>query len=359
MVSSSHQESIPPSAEHRGQDDIEIDILVVGAGPAGLYAAYCAGFRGLRTAVIDNLPEPGGQVSALYPEKWIYDVAALPAVRGRDLIDSLLRQAEAFAPTFLLGEQAASAVPVPPIGAGPTRWSITTDRGRRIDCGAVVITGGIGRFAPRPLLAAAAWEGRGLTYYVRHLEAHAHRDVVIVGGGDSAVDWALALEPIAASVTLVHRRAKFRAHEASVQQLRLSSCTLITDAQVHGAEGDDQLRQIVVQHASGEQSTLPASSLIVALGFTADLGPLETWGIEIVDRRILVDTAMRTCQPGVFAAGDIADYQGKVRLISVGFGEAALAVNNAATHLDPRRSLAPGHSSDSPPKVAPTPALSA
>lgn len=336
---------------------IEVDILVVGAGPAGLYAAYCAGFRGLRIAVIDNLPEPGGQVSALYPEKLIYDVAALPAVRGRDLVENLLQQAEAFDPVYVLGEQAIGADPVAPLtDTGPTRWVVRTDAGRRIRCCAIVITGGIGRFTPRPLLAASAWEGRGLTYHVRRLNEHEGRDVVIVGGGDSAVDWALALHPIAASVTLVHRRAKFRAHEASVRQLRLTGCAIVTDAQVEAAEGDDRLRRVVVEHTSGERSTYPADSLIVALGFTADLGPLETWGIEIVDRRIPVDTAMRTCRPGIYAAGDITDYGGKVRLISVGFGEAALAVNNAATYLDPQRSLAPGHSTDGAPSAASVPA---
>ncbi|TCK26712.1 NAD(P)/FAD-dependent oxidoreductase [Pseudonocardia endophytica] len=328
--------------------DIEVDLLIVGAGPAGLYAAYCGGFRGLRVAVIDNLPEPGGQVAALYPEKLIYDVAALPAVRGRDLVENLISQADAFGPTYILGEQATTAAPiVPSSDGGPSRWLVGTDHGRRVNCGAIVVTGGIGRFTPRPLPAAAAWEGSGLTYHVRHLAEHAGRDVVIVGGGDSAVDWALALQPIAASVTLVHRRAKFRAHESSVGELRQGTCTIITDAQVTDADGDDHLQRVVIAHSSGERTTLAANSLIVALGFTADLGPLESWGIQIVDRRIVVDTAMRTCQPGIYAAGDITDYGGKVRLISVGFGESALAVNNAATYLDPQLSLAPGHSTDS------------
>ena len=333
--------------------DVAVDILIVGAGPAGLYAAYCAGFRGLRFAVIDNLPEPGGQVAALYPEKWIYDVAALPAVRGRELVESLVRQAAAFEPIYMLGEQACDAVSPPSGTEGDApRWSVRTSRGRRIDCGAIVITGGIGRFTPRPLAPAAAWEGRGLSYHVRHLEEHTGRDVVIVGGGDSAVDWALALSSIAKSVTLVHRRSAFRAHEASVQQLRRGPCAVITDARVHAVEGDHRLRHVVVQHASGEHSRLAADAVVAALGFTADLGPLESWGVDIVDRRITVDTAMRTRQPGIYAAGDITDYPGKVRLISVGFGEAGLAVNNAATYLDPSRPLAPGHSTDSSPPAA-------
>lgn len=333
-----------------GPPDIEVDLLIVGAGPAGLYAAYCAGFRGLSFALIDSLPEPGGQVCALYPEKKIFDVAALPSIRGRDLVDNLVQQTGMFDPVYLLGEQACTVVPEDSATAArPDRWAVHTDRGRWIRCGAIVITGGIGRFDPRPLEAAAAWEGRGLTYHVPRLEAHRGHDVVIVGGGDSAVDWALALEPIAGSVTVIHRRARFRAHEASVQQLVRSRCSVITDAQVHAAHGDDRLRAVTVRSATGTCVDLPADAVIGALGFLADLGPLESWGIEIVDRRITVDTRMQTCRPGIYAAGDITAYPGKVRLISVGFGEAALAVHNAATHLDPSQPLAPGHSSDNPP----------
>ncbi|MBP2364331.1 thioredoxin reductase (NADPH) [Pseudonocardia parietis] len=351
---SSTSTSSPGTPDARG--DVEADVLIVGAGPAGLFATYCAGFRGLSVTLIDNLPEPGGQVAALYPEKLIYDVAGLPAVRGRDLVDGLLQQAAAFSPLHLFGEQACDATRVPARrNGGPERWSVRTDRGRTIDCGAVVITGGIGRFTPRPLAAAADWEGRGFAYHVPRLDEHAGKDVVIAGGGDSAVDWALALTPVARSVTLVHRRARFRAHEASVEQLRRTECTIVTDAQVFSAEGDDRLRRIVLEHSGGTRSEIGVDSLIAALGFTADLSPLESWGVEIVDRRIVVGTTMRTRQPGIYAAGDIARFPGKVRLIAVGFGEAALAVNNAAVHLDPSLSLAPGHSTDaaSIPAVAP------
>ncbi|GAA3584958.1 NAD(P)/FAD-dependent oxidoreductase [Amycolatopsis ultiminotia] len=324
--------------------DARVDIVVVGAGPTGLYAAYCAGFRGLSVLVVDSLAELGGQVSALYAEKLIYDVAGLPAIRGRELIDGLAKQADAFSPRYLLGEQARSIARAPSADGGPPRWLLTTDRASRIDCGAIVVTGGIGTFTPRPLAAAAGYRGRGLAYHVPHLDAHRDQDVVVVGGGDSAVDWALALEPIARSVTLVHRRARFRAHAASVDQLRRSRCVVHTDAEVDSIAGDPDLRHVVVATASGARLQLPADALVAALGFTANLGPLTDWGLEVVDRAIVVDSAMRTCLPGVHAAGDIAGYLGKVKLISVGFGEAALAVNNAATYLDPSRSLAPGHS---------------
>ncbi len=339
---------LPETAAGAGRD-VEVDLVVVGAGPAGLYGAYYAGFRGLRTAVIDSLPEPGGQVTALYPEKQIYDVAALPAVKGRDLVAGLVQQAARFHPVYVLGERAETQTTQ--AGGRPHAGDplvVTTDAGTRVHCGAVVITGGIGTFTPRPLPGGAEWEGRGLTYVVKELAAHADQDVVIVGGGDSAVDWALALADIASSVTLVHRRKNFRAHAASVADMEAGPTVVVTDAQVASVEGADRVHTVQVRHKDGTITPYKAQSVIAALGFTADIGPLESWGIDIVDRKILVDTAMRTSLSGVYSAGDITEYPGKVRLISVGFGEAATAVNNAATYLDPDQPLFPGHSSDDP-----------
>jgi thioredoxin reductase (NADPH) len=339
---------LPGTAAGAGRR-VDVDLLVVGAGPAGLYAAYYAGFRGLRTAVVDSLPEPGGQVTALYPEKMVYDVAGFPGIRGRDLVAGLVEQAARFDPVYVLGERAEQLTDEGGHRPRPgERLVVTTDKGTRISTGAVVVTGGIGTFTPRPLPGGETWEGRGLTYVVKELAAHAGQDVVIVGGGDSAVDWALALEGIAASVTVVHRRKAFRAHAASVADMVRGSTVVVTDAQVDALEGDDRLHTVHVRHRDGAVTSLPAQSVIAALGFTADIGPLETWGIEIVDRKIVVDTAMRTSAPGVYAAGDITEYPGKVRLISVGFGESATAVNNAATYLDPNQPLFPGHSSDDP-----------
>jgi len=329
--------------------EVQVDLLVVGAGPAGLYAAYYAGFRGLRTALVDSLAEPGGQVTALYPEKMIYDVAGFPGIKGRDLVASLVQQAARFDPVYVHGERAETLTNES--GHRPRagdRLVVTTDKGTRIRCGAIVVTGGIGTFTPRPLPGGAEWEGRGLTYVVKELAAHAGQDVVIVGGGDSAVDWALALEDIAASVTLVHRRKHFRAHAASVADMERGRTVVVTDAQVDSLDGDDVLHTVHVRAKDGAVTPYKAQAVIAALGFTADIGPLETWGIEIVDRKILVDTAMRTSVAGVYSAGDITEYAGKVRLIAVGFGEAATAVNNAATYLDPDQPLFPGHSSDDP-----------
>jgi thioredoxin reductase len=343
----------PGSATAPGRE-VEVDLLVVGAGPAGLYAAYYAGFRGLRTAVVDSLSEPGGQVMALYPEKMIYDVAGFPGIRGRDLVAGLVEQAARFDPVYVLGERGESLTNGDGRRPRPgDRLVVTTDKGTRITCGAVVVTGGIGTFTPRPLPGGTQWEGRGLTYVVKELAAHAGQDVVIVGGGDSAVDWALALEDIAASVTLVHRRKAFRAHAASVADMERGRTVVVTDAQVSHLEGGpvdgvDRLHTVHVRTKDGAVTPYKAHAVIAALGFTADIGPLETWGIDIVDRKILVDTAMRTSVAGVYSAGDITEYAGKVRLIAVGFGEAATAVNNAATYLDPDQPLFPGHSSDDP-----------
>ena len=322
---------------------VEADLTVVGAGPAGLYAAYYSGFRGLSCAVIDALPEPGGQVAAMYPEKQIYDIAGLPAVRGRDLVNGLLEQANKYSPTYLLGSP-AHALSHEPDGS----LVVSTEAGTTVRTRAVVITGGIGSFSPRPLPAGRAHEGKGLVYFVPSLQEMADRDVVIVGGGDSACDWALSLEGIARSVTLVHRRAAFRAHAASVDALLASSVEVITDAQVTEISGDDWVESVTITNKARELQERKCQAVVAALGFTADLGPIEQWGLNIVDRQISVGTTMETGVPRVYAAGDITEYAGKVRLIAVGFGEAATAVNNATVAIDPSAKVFPGHSSEGP-----------
>lgn len=327
----------------------DVDVLIVGAGPVGLYGAYYAGFRGLTVAVVDALPTQGGQVSALYPEKKIFDIAGLPAVKGQDLVSGLLEQAAPFGPTYLLGQQAQTLV------QDAERWTITTSAGTTVRASAVVITGGVGAVSPRPLPCAEEFLGRGLKYFVPRLDVLDGQDVVIVGGGDSAVDWALASVERARSTTLVHRRTKFRAHAHSVTQLQDSECRLVLDAEVTVASpGEDGQLACVEAAVKGELAplALPCTLLVAALGFTMQIGPIAEWGLDLQDRSILVDTAARTNLPGVFAAGDISTYEGKVKLIAVGFGEVATAVNNAAAHLQPDVGLAPGHSSDAPPPQA-------
>lgn len=322
-------------------EPLEADLLVVGAGPTGLFAAYYAGFRGLSVAVVDALPEPGGQVTAMYPEKLIFDVAGFPEVRGRDLIDALVRQAAQYDPRYLLGQHARA------LSDSGDRILVGLDGETSIRVGAVLITAGIGEFTPRPLPAADGWVGRGVVHFIPKLDVHSGQDVVVVGGGDSAFDWALALHPVARSVTLVHRRARFRAHPGMVSKVAELGVTLITEAEVAELRGDESgLHEVELVLKDGQRQTLPAHTLVAALGFTADLGPIESWGLEVDKRTIRVDSTMRTSRRRVYAAGDVSAYPGKVKLIATGFGEAATAVNNIAVELDPSAHLFPGHSSN-------------
>jgi thioredoxin reductase len=318
------------------------DLVIIGAGPTGLFAAYYAGFRGLSMAVVDSLPEPGGQVTAMYPEKMIYDVGGFAEIRGRDLVEGLVKQAAPFKPKYLLGRKAEK---LEPAGDGV---ELTLDGGETLHARAVLITAGIGEFTPRPLPAGDGWLGRGMVHFVPSLQVHAGQHVVVVGGGDSAFDWILALHPVAASVTLVHRRAKFRAAESIVRQARELGTRIITDAEVtrfvEAPDGALEAVDVSIKGAGDER--LPANAVVAALGFTADLGPIESWGLEIDHRAIAVDSTMATARERVYAAGDVAAYPGKVKLIATGFGEAATAVNNIAVALDPDAHLFPGHSSN-------------
>ncbi|WP_232680191.1 NAD(P)/FAD-dependent oxidoreductase [Nocardioides sp. R-C-SC26] len=318
---------------------VEVDVLIIGAGPTGLFAAYYAGFRGHRVGVVDSLPELGGQITAMYPEKAIFDVAGFPQVKGRDLVAGLVEQANTAKPTYLLDRTATT------LTSDDDGVTVGLDDGTVVRAGAVLITAGIGKFSPRPLPAGDGWQGRGLEFFVPSFQPYAGKDVVIVGGGDSAFDWALHLEPVAASVTLVHRRDAFRAHERTIQQVRDSSVRIITKAEIASLAGDPVLESVDVV-VDGETTTLPCQAMVAALGFIADLGPLQQWGLEVHKRHIVVDTAMQTSLPRVFAAGDITEYPGKVRLIAVGFGEAATAVNNATVAIDPSAKVFPGHSSE-------------
>lgn len=321
--------------------DHTCDLLIIGAGPAGLYAAYYAGFRGWSCVVMDSLPEAGGQVSAMYPEKDIFDVAGFPTVRGRELVAALVKQAEPFGPRYLLGEQ---AVELESSHDGPVR--VTSANGVVIEAKACVITGGIGSFSPRPMPAGSGWEGRGLVYFVPSLEEHRDRDIVIVGGGDSAFDWAHMLHPIAKSIRIVHRREQFRAHGSMVTKVRELGVPLHTPCEVTGVHGGERIERVdITSKTTGQTESVPADVVIAALGFVANIGPMANWGLELDKRHIKVATTMATSLPKVFAAGDIAVYPGKVALISVGFGEAALAVNNAAPVIEPGMGIFPGHSS--------------
>lgn len=318
---------------------VDADLLVVGAGPTGLFAAYYAGFRGMTVAVVDSLPELGGQITAMYPEKQIFDVAGFPSVKGRDLVEALVAQAATAEPTYLLGRTATGLV------RGEETLTVALDDGTTVVAKAVLVTAGIGKFTPRPLPAGDGWLGRGLEFFVPTFAPYAGKDVVLVGGGDTAFDWALHLQPIASSVTLVHRRDAFRAHARTVAAVRAAEVEILTNAEVVALRGDPTVEEVDLTVA-GEPVTRKAQAVVAALGFVADLGPLQQWGIETAKRHIVVDQAMRTTLPRVFAAGDVTEYAGKVRLIAVGFGEAATAVNNAAAAIDPAAHVFPGHSSE-------------
>ncbi|MEU8263518.1 NAD(P)/FAD-dependent oxidoreductase [Micromonospora sp. NPDC048999] len=318
----------------------EVDVAVIGAGPAGLFAAYYAGFRGLSVAVIDALPEPGGQVTAMYPEKLILDVAGFPAIKGRELVANLVAQAAPFHPEYLLGTRAEKLTHL------DGRPVLGLAGGEQVRCGAVVVTGGLGSFTPRPLPVADGFLGAGIVYFVPQPVELAGQDVLIVGGGDSAFDWAVTLQPIARSVTLVHRRDRFRAHASTVARVGSLPVRVVVNAEVTRLYGDSQITGAELTVRGGAVEKVPASAVVAALGFTADLGPLAEWGLTLDRRHIVVDSTMATNLPRVFAAGDITEYPGKVRLIATGFGEAATAVNNAAVVIDPTAHLFPGHSSD-------------
>lgn len=320
--------------------ELETDLLIVGAGPSGLFGAYYAGFRGMSVAVVDSLPELGGQVSALYPEKAILDVAGFPNVKGRELVEQLVEQAASAKPTYLLGR---TAIKLESHDEGVT---MELDDGTVVHAKVVIVTAGIGKFTPRPLPAGDGWEDRGLVFFVPSFAEYAGRDVVIVGGGDSAFDWAHHLEPIAASITLVHRRDQFRAHQATVDAVLAGSTEIITKAQVTALNGEHHVESVEITTGDGDVLVRPAQSVVAALGFIADLSAMKEWGLEFDKRHVKVDTAMRTNVPRIFAAGDITEYDGKVRLIAVGFGEVATAVNNAAVLVDPEAHVFPGHSSD-------------
>jgi thioredoxin reductase (NADPH) len=275
----------------------------------------------------------------MYPEKQIFDVAGFPAVKGRALVEGLVEQAATAKPEYLLDR---TALTLESDGDGVT---VGLDDGTEVRAGAVLITAGIGKFSPRPLPAGEGWLGRGMEFFVPSFEPYAGKDVVIVGGGDSAFDWALHLQGIARSIALVHRRDAFRAHERTVQQVRDSDVEIITKAQVTALRGEGTLAEVEID-VDGETVVRPAQALVAALGFVADLGPMQQWGLEVEKRHIVVDSSMRTNLPRVFAAGDITEYPGKVRLIAVGFGEAATAVNNATVAIDPSAKVFPGHSSE-------------
>jgi thioredoxin reductase len=324
-------------------DDKVYDITIIGGGPTGLFAAFYCGMRDISCKIIDSLPQLGGQLAMLYPEKYIYDVAGFPKVLARELVERLKEQAFQYHPTVHLNEQ-VQGLHKREDGV----FELTTDKYLHLTR-AVIICGGIGSFTPRPLPAARAaeFEGKGVYYYIDQLDKFRGQRVLVVGGGDTAVDYALMLEPVASRVTLIHRRDRFRAHEDSVKQLFASSVEVKTFTELLDVDGDDHLRgATLIQNQTKETERIEVDAVVSGLGFSASLGPIKEWGLTIDKNDIVVNTKMETNIPGVYAAGDIVTYPGKLKLIATGFGEAPTAVNNAKTYLDPNARLFPGHSSE-------------
>jgi Thioredoxin reductase len=319
------------------------DIIVIGGGPTGMFAAFYCGMRQASVKIIESMPQLGGQLAALYPEKYIYDVAGFPKVTAGELVQRLQEQMKLFDAEVCLEEKVKQV-----IKRDERLFEVQTDKTVYF-AKSIIITAGVGAFEPRrlELPEAAQYEKRNLHYFVNDLQQFAGKNIVISGGGDSAVDWALMLEPIAASVTLVHRRDKFRAHEHSVDNLYKSSVRLATSNEIVSLRGADAIESITLEHVkTKEQQVLEVDAVIVNFGFISSLGPIAEWGLEIDGGSIVVDSRMETSVPGIFAAGDIATYPGKLKLIAVGFGEAPTAVNNAKVYIDPNAKLSPGHSSN-------------
>ncbi|MFF2588183.1 NAD(P)/FAD-dependent oxidoreductase [Peribacillus butanolivorans] len=319
------------------------DITIIGGGPVGLFTAFYGGMRQASVKIIESLPQLGGQLSALYPEKYIYDIAGFPKVRAQELVNNLKEQMAKFEQTVVL-EQSVKQVEKQADGV----FKLTTDKEIHYSK-TIIITAGNGAFQPRRIEIedAKKYESNNLHYFIDDLNHFEGKKVVVFGGGDSAVDWALMLEPIAEKVSIVHRRDKFRAHEHSVENLKNSKVEIKTPyipAELIGIE--NQIHTVVLKDTNGEDTeTLEVDAVIVNYGFVSSLGPIKEWGLDIQKNSILVNSRMETNIPGIYAAGDIATYDGKVKLIASGFGEAPTAVNHAKQYIDPKAKVQPMHSS--------------
>jgi len=322
------------------------DLTIIGGGPTGLFAAFYAGMRGASARIIDSLPELGGQLTALYPEKYIYDVGGFPRITARDLAANLIEQGLQFGPEVRLGEQVQDLI------REDGHFVLTTDKGR-YPSRAVIIAAGKGAFSPRVLECRGYEEflERGVAHHVKDPAAYSGKRVLIVGGGDSAVDWALSLKDTCKRLILIHRREGFRAHAHSMRQLRAAveagEVELLTHKEVREIHGDDCVRAVTIfDNRTNEELTFEVDAVLALIGFKPDLGPVARWGIELEKNCIKVSPTMETSIPGVYAAGDIVWHPAKLELIATGFSEAAIAVNNAIHYIDPKARVNPGHSTN-------------
>ncbi|MEN8144673.1 MAG: NAD(P)/FAD-dependent oxidoreductase [Gemmatimonadota bacterium] len=325
-----------------------VDITIIGGGPTGLYGLFYAGMRGLSARCIDSLPELGGQLMALYPEKDVYDVAGFPRVLAKDLAKALIEQGTQFGPEIHLDEWVEG---LSQNAAG--HLELTTNKALR-QTRTLVIAAGKGALKARTLDVPGfdAFMGQGVWTHVKDPEQFRGRRVLILGGGDSAFDWSLGLHEICESLTQIHRSARYRAHAHTVSLVEKADADGGLDlrphhelAELHGT--DCITAATIFDNRSEERATIEIDDVIALLGFVPSLGPIADWGLELEGNSILVNSRMMTNIPGVFAAGDITEYEGKLELISTGFGEAAIAVNNAVHVVDPKAKVNPGHSTSS------------
>lgn len=320
-----------------------VDLTIIGAGPVGLFAAFYAGLRGMSVRIIDSLSEVGGQLTALYPEKYVYDMPGYPKILAKDLAIAFKEQALQFGAELLLEETAEE------LSKEDEVYVIGTRSGKRLPTRTIIISAGAGAFSPTRIGVAREeeFEGRGIHYGVKEKAIFAGKSLVIVGGGDSAFDWCIGLEPIAKDITLVHRRDQFRAHEDSVRRVMDSRVRLKLWSVVKELHGNSALEAITVENnQTKELERLETDAVIVNVGFKSTLGPLKDWGFHIERQQIHVDSRFETNLSGVFAVGDVCNFEGKLKLIATGVGEATTAVCYAKTYIDPHAKLFPGHSSD-------------
>jgi thioredoxin reductase (NADPH) len=317
------------------------DITIIGGGPTGLFTAFYAGIRQAKVKIIESLPQLGGQLTALYPEKYIYDVAGFPKIRSQELVDNLKIQMQQFEPTLCLEESVEQLEK-----QADDSFKLTTNRNIHYSK-TIIITAGNGAFQPRKLEldGAANFEHVNLHYFVKDMNRFTGKKVAVLGGGDSAIDWALMLEPIAEKVVVIHRRDKFRAQEHSIENLMKSSIEVRTPYVPIELKGNDSISRIVIKQTKDEQKeSIDVDDVIVNYGFVSSLGPMKDWGLMIEKNAIVVNSKQETNLPGVYAAGDVCTYDGKVKLIVTGFGEGPTAVNNAKAYMDPKAKVQPMHS---------------
>jgi len=322
-----------------------VDLAIIGAGPTGLFGAFYAGLRKMSVKLVDSLEILGGQLTTLYPEKYIYDVPGFPKVLAKDLAVRLIEQGMQYGAVPCLGEQ-VQTLERDPDESGP--FTIRTSKQTHV-ARAILLAAGVGAFAPKTLALpnAKSYEGRGLYYFVQHLDELRDRRVLIVGGGDSAIDWANTLENLTTSQTLIHRRDTFRAHEEAAARMLAGPTKVLYFHELKAIGGNGAVEWATVyDNRSNVEHTLEVDAILVNVGFSNSLGPIKDWGIDIRGGSIVVDSTMQTSRAGIFAAGDVVTYPGKLKLIATAFGEAATAVNHAKKYLDPTANVFPGHSSN-------------